>query len=112
MKLTLTKFFVCLAFVGGVLESSIGVALAQSDYPIAGVQPDERPENAPSITKVEKEAGWYQKALTGLEPPYPRSFQFLEDQGNWYTPFNQPGMTGPYDIRGWHSANRDSAPKQ
>ena len=27
---------------------------------------------------------------------------FLEDQGNWYTPFNHPGMTGRYDIRGWH----------
>ena len=45
---------------------------------------------------------WYQRALTGVAPPYPSSLRFLEDQGEWYTPFNHPGMTGPYDIRRWH----------
>jgi len=37
-----------------------------------------------------------------LQPPYPSNFRFLEDQQAWYTPFTQPGMTGAYDIRGWH----------
>ena len=69
---------------------------------IAGVQPDRRPENAPVISSVERDAAWFQRALTGVSRPYPASLRFLDDQGNWYTPFNHPGMTGPYDIRGWH----------
>ncbi len=75
---------------------------APAEYPVAGVKPYERPAHAPAITQVKKNKAWYDQALTGLEPPYPESFRFLEDQGNWYTPFNRPGMTGPYDIRGWH----------
>lgn len=75
---------------------------AQEVYPVQGFTPHQRPEGAPFIDTVEKSAEWYSRALTGLQPPYPSSFRFLEDQGNWYTPFNRPGMTGPYDIRGWH----------
>lgn len=75
-------------------------ALADS-YPIAGVDPAERPEGAPVITEVQKDAAWYQEALTGISEPYPGSLRFLEDQGAWHTPFNRPGMP-PYDIRGWH----------
>ena len=74
-----------------------------ADYPIAGVHPDQRPKDAPEVSQVNKDRSWYDRALTGLNPPFPSSFRFLEDQGNWYTPFIIPGMTGPYDIRGWHS---------
>lgn len=45
------------------------------------------------------------RALTGVEPPYPASLRFLEDQGAWHTPFIHPGMTGPYDIRRWHGGD-------
>ena len=79
-------------------------SFSQEDYPIAGLQPERRPENAPAITTVDKHEAWYQQALTGLSAPYPESFKFLEDQGNWHTPFNQPGMTGRYDLRGWHQS--------
>jgi len=68
---------------------------------IAGTQPDKRPQ-APVIQNDKKRKGWYTQALTGLQPPYPSNFRFLEDQGVWYTPFIQPGMMAPYDIRGWH----------
>ncbi len=71
-------------------------------YPIAGAQPDQRPSGAPTITQASKEDGWYAQALHGLSAPYPASFKFLENQGNWYTPFTHPGMTGRYDIRDWH----------
>ena len=83
----------------------LGFVLTPSfaDYPIAGTQPDQRPEGAPEVSQMSKDRSWYDRALTGLYPPHPRSFRFLEDQGNWYTPFTIPGMTGPYDIRGWHS---------
>jgi hypothetical protein len=54
------------------------------------------------IREVRKPQGWYTRALTGISQPYPSSLRFLEDQGNWYTPFNHPGMQGRYDIRGWY----------
>jgi hypothetical protein len=76
---------------------------ALADFPIAGVRPYQRLEGAPVINEVDKAPGWYEHALTGVSRPYPVSLRFLEDQGNWYTPFNRPGMTAPYDIRGWHN---------
>lgn len=72
-------------------------------YPIAGIKPDQRPEGAPVITEVRHQPAWFQHALTGIDRPYPQSLKFLDSQGNWYTPFNRPGMTGRYDIRGWHA---------
>ena len=78
-----------------------GSIRAQEDY-IAGTRPFERPPGAPVITTVNHDRAWYQRGLTGVVPPYPESLLFLENQGEWYTPFTRPGMTGPYDIRGWH----------
>lgn len=69
---------------------------------IAGVKPEQRPENAPVITEFKKDGAWYARALTGVLQPYPDSLQFLEDQGAWFNPFINPGMHAPYDIRGWH----------
>ncbi len=89
--------------------TSQNAALAAEEF-IAGTAPAERPVSAPRITEYKKPDGWYGDALTGLEEPYPRSFRFLEDQEGWYTPFNQPGMTGPYDIRGWHDSNAHTLP--
>jgi len=94
-----------------ILTLAIGglttVSTAAQDTPevhIAGVNPSERPAWAPVITKFNKDADWYARALTGIVPPYPASLRFLEDQGAWFTPFIHPGMTGPYDIRHWHAA--------
>ena len=75
---------------------------ASADNLIAGETPWERPNDAPQITEVDRPATWYTEALHGVSRPYPHSLRFLEDQGNWNTPFNRPGMTGRYDIRGWH----------
>ena len=77
----------------------------QAEYPIAGLTPYERPSGAPVIEQVVKKDGWYQDALTGVSKPYPSSLGFLEDQGNWYTPFIHPGMPGRYDIRGWYGGD-------
>lgn len=74
-----------------------------ADYPIAGTQPSQRPATAPQITTVDHSGQWYSNALRGISKPYPLSLRFLENQGNWYTPFTRPGMPGRYDIRGWHS---------
>jgi len=75
---------------------------AAADYPIAGTQPSQRPAGAPVIEWVHHNHAWFEHALTGISRPYPRSLYFLDNQGDWYTPFTHPGMTGPYDIRGWH----------
>lgn len=89
------------ALIGGALLWSHPV-WADNTYPIAGSQPAERPVGAPVITEVSHDGAWYRQALTGVSRPYPNSLKFLENQGNWYTPFNHPGMPDGYDIRGWH----------
>ena len=93
--------------LGGIgLAAGLSVLTLQvqaDGYPIAGVDPSQRPVGAPVIDTVVKPAGWYAQALTGISQPYPQSLRFLEDQGNWYTPFNRPGTPPRYDIRGWYS---------
>ncbi len=70
---------------------------------IAGTAPYERPVGAPVITEFNKDANWYKTALQGVSKPYPYSLHFLEDQGQWFTPFIHSGMNPKYDIRQWHS---------
>ena len=77
-------------------------APVSAENPIAGTHPSQRPEGAPVITTVDRPGSWYTEALRGISQPYPHSLSFLEDQGNWHTPFNRPGMPGRYDIRGWY----------
>lgn len=89
-----------------------GTAAAEGSYPIAGVRPQERPQGAPTITEFKKAPGWYSRALTGVSQPFPYSLRFLEDQEAWYTPFTLPGMTGPYDIRGWHAQPPAAGPQR
>ena len=95
--------------VFGLLTGLSAMACDAADYPIAGLRPDARPANAPVISAVNHDDAWLRVALTGIDHMYPTSFRFLDDQGNWYTPFNRPGMTGRYDIRGWHQPK--AAPK-
>ena len=81
----------------------VTAAKAEDVAYIAGTNPAERPATAPVITEVHKDAAWYSSALRGVEQPYPASLHFLENQGNWFSPFTHAGMTPSYDIRGWHS---------
>ncbi len=89
------------ALISALLGQS-ALSASLGGYPIAGTRPSERPAGAPVIREVQRSADWYRGALTGISRPYPASLGFLEDQGNWYTPFNRPGMLGRYDLRGWH----------
>lgn len=85
--------------------AAVATANALADEFVAGTEPSLRPVSAPVLTSFTKNATWYRTALSGIEaPPYPFSLRFLEDQGAWYTPFNRPGLTGPYDIRNWHDS--------
>lgn len=78
-----------------------GAAIA-SDYPVAGTAPDRRPENAPVVQKDVRAPTWEDRFFRGVAKPRPASLSWFADQGSWYTPFDSPGMTGPYDIRNWH----------
>jgi hypothetical protein len=49
-----------------------------------------------------------EKFFFGVSKPRPASLSWFADQGGWYTPFNRPGATGPYDIRGWHTKKEKS----
>ena len=80
-------------------------ANAADDVFVAGVEPSQRPASAPRLMVAMHPQAWYVRAVRGVIPPYPQSLFFLDNQGDWYTPFNRPGMPGPYDIRGWHKAN-------
>lgn len=79
-----------------------GAALAVEGGPayVAGMTPDSRRGDAPVI----KEAPPFDEKRTfrGIEQPHPGSLNVFKDQGSWHTPFTLPGMTAPYDIRGYH----------
>jgi len=79
-------------------------------YPVAGLAPHQRPANAPVLrVSPPQDAG---QALHGVSSPIPDSLKFLKDQGGWFTPFTHPGMTGPYDLRGWHAEPTPAAEKK
>jgi len=85
------------------LSISLSSFAFEKSYPVAGLTPWQRPVNAPVVEWVEHhDQAWYQRGLTGIAPPYPKSLYFMDNQGNWYTPFTNKGMPLPYDLRGWH----------
>ncbi len=92
--------------VGLVLSSLLSIAVLTpvpaSDYLITGSTPSQRLYQAPVIEWVQHNRSWYEKGLTGVSQPYPPSLYFLDNQGNWYTPFIHRGMASPYDLRGWY----------
>ncbi len=94
------KRYSAMSLSGLLCACALGSAHAEPF--VAGVRPAERPATAPVVTEFPKPEGWYARALHGVEPPYPASLRFLEDQEAWHQPFIRPGMTGPYDIRNWH----------
>ena len=49
------------------------------------------------MTAPARAANWDDKFLFGVARPAPQSLQWKKDQGGWFTPFDRPGMTGPYD---------------
>jgi hypothetical protein len=85
---------------------------AQASVPkaafVAGLSPWQRPAAAPVLTTTPHEA-IKTSGLHGIAQPIPPSLSFLDHQGAWYTPFNRAGMTGPYDLRGWHHTSPSTA---
>lgn len=77
---------------------------------VAGSTPQRRPADAPVIKAFNASAEWRKAALTGIGEPLPPSLKFLDQQGAWYTPFDQRGMPGYYDLRGLHAAAAKTKP--
>jgi len=98
---TAIRLGICPKFILAMVVVALAGS-AEAQFPIAGTAPHARPEGAPQITNDARSPEWMRHALFGVSEPYPTSLLFLLDQGNWYTPFNRPGMPGVYDLRGWH----------
>lgn len=97
-----------LAVVAVVAVVAGPLPVGAADYPVAGLRPDRRPPGAPVIDGEKSIAESRKGALHGIADPLPDSLKFLSSQGAWYTPFTHPGMTGYYDIRGWHGDTRQA----
>ncbi|MBF0248124.1 MAG: hypothetical protein HQL36_08645 [Alphaproteobacteria bacterium] len=69
---------------------------------VAGMNPAERPSWAPKVSQIKWEDGRLKKAMRGIPEQVAANLTFFGKQGNWYTPFERPGMTGLYDIRNLH----------
>ena len=91
-----------IVFASSVVFASQALTCVDSANCVGVADTSERPKDAPVISKVEHDSNWYAQALHGVSKPYPYSLNFIDNQGNWYTPFNKAGMLPPYDIRGWH----------
>ena len=96
-------FIIMSAFliVSGLGFSNIS-KLSAAEF-IAGVEPGMRRTDIPVITQIKRDPNWQKNALSGISAPTPQHvLNFLKDQGEWFSPFLHPGMSAPYDIRGWH----------
>jgi len=72
--------------------------------PVAGLQPDRRPEGAPVVQSQTASPAVVAQRLKGISQPWPGNVrQIAEQQGNWYSPMFTPGMNPPYDIRDLHA---------
>jgi hypothetical protein len=71
---------------------------------IAGTTPDRRPVDAPVVTQHVVDASSLQRHLRGVVAPAPANVVDAARSGPWFMPLRSPGMTPPYDIRGWFPA--------
>jgi hypothetical protein len=118
IKLILASLFALLAGCGGesadlknpakYSESVSRLLPATSVEFVAGLAPNQRPADAPVIQEFAPNADWRTQSLAGISEPVPASLDFIDSQGAWYTPFNQPGMPGYYDLRNLHQVARNS----
>ena len=82
---------------------------AQSGF-VPGLQPDRRPPGAPVITEATFTPEQMARFLRGIEGQPPGNVTAIVATGQWYVPMRHPGMTPPYDLRGWHAAPARATP--
>jgi hypothetical protein len=79
-----------------------GTAGAQ---PVAGLQPDQRPEGAPVVRVHAVDATLKQQRLKGVTTPWPGTVERIAESGAWYSPMFHPGMPSRYDLRQLHASD-------
>lgn len=72
---------------------------------VAGSAPAQRPADAPTIKQHQITPEALGKRLLGVADPLPPNVVDAALAGSWFMPLAHPGMTGPYDLRGWHRAS-------
>ena len=90
--------------------ASATAAAQPAGVPVAGLRPYERPEGAPrqaEPTATPEQMGCW---LRGVSQPHPGNVESIAGTGHWWVPLRGPGMTPPYDPRGWHGEAPSSAP--
>jgi hypothetical protein len=100
MKVMRLVFLFALGLAGCV----VGVAAqTQTAGYVAGLHPDRRPDMAPRLDEAAaRTPDQFARVLRGIDKPVPGNVQSIAATGNWWVPLRQPGMMGPYDLRGWH----------
>jgi hypothetical protein len=86
-----------------VLAAAAGSSLAQAPAFVAGLHPDRRPDNAPQLTQQVMSPDALARSLRGIEGAPPGNVESIAATGAWWVPLRGPGMTPPYDPRGWHA---------
>jgi len=85
-----------------IVLTQLSSVVPASDF-IAGLRPDQRPSEAPRVTAVAVDEPLKAQRLKGISQPWPGNLETIATQGNWYSPLFQPGLPGPYDLRGLHA---------
>lgn len=93
---------VAVAFMVSAIGSHALHAAEPEAVAIAGVRPYERPAGAPAMRASDRDRS-DERQFRGVVAPYPATLRFVANHGGWFTPFTEPGMTGRYDLRGYHN---------
>lgn len=89
-----------------ILLFTLPGALHAQPVTVAGLVPDRRPEGAPVVTAVPVTAAEKARRMAGVERPWAGNLERIAEQGPWFSPLFQPGMTGRYDLLGRHAERK------
>lgn len=90
--------------------SAPAAATPAASAPIAGLQPYQRPAGAPVVADAPATPEQMSRWLRGVSAPHPGNVDAIAATGHWWVPLRGPGMTPPYDPRGWHEGSAAAAP--
>lgn len=99
-----------ISLIALALAAAASGSWAQAPGFVAGVHPDRRPDNAPQITQQTMSPETLARDLRGIEGQPPGNVETIAVTGAWWVPLRGPGMTPPYDPRGWHAPQGAAAP--
>jgi hypothetical protein len=87
----------------GLLGAWLCFSEAAQGATVAGLVPDQRPANAPTVPDGLASPSNVSQYLYGVVQPVPGNVTTIAATGWWFVPLRSPGMHAPYDLRGWHA---------